>query len=306
MLECCAVLCYMLILPAGCGWRVSFATHPLESRALCVELLEDFGGLLKSQRRVSENNNLVLTGGIRGDAHILHRVEAARPVELDFRFVIGIHADDSDFAVLDDTRRHGVDEALAPHLVPLCGAGLVRIVDNEELAEDERLGLDVLLDFGIGCADEHFLSDFVVEQSEPDDVAIIVYGNAGAAAILEDVLLDKLVRVDAAGLEECEDLDGGGFILEIDALDVRVGGGGGGGRGGNRLLWRSRRHLTHERGRLLFFFFVGFGSGVGNKVGGRDDALDSIIVIFTHLEFQTLLFLVGGGSRQLGSSSGHC
>ena len=79
---CYAVLCYMLILPVVCGVRgarVSFATHPcpLESRALCVELLEDFGSLLKSQWRVSENNNLVLTGGIRGDTHILHRVEAA-------------------------------------------------------------------------------------------------------------------------------------------------------------------------------------------------------------------------------------
>jgi len=251
VLECravpsCRAICLSYLLGVVRVYRFRHThTHALESRTLRVELLEDFGSLLKSQRRVSENNNLVFGRGIRGDTHILHRVEATRPVELDFRFVVCIHADDSDFAVLHDTRRHGVDEALAPHLVSLYGAGLVRIVDNEELAEDERLGFDVLLDFGIRCADEHFLGDFVVEQSESDDITIIVYGNAGTATILEDVLLDELVRVDAARLEECEELDSGGFILEIDALDIGVGVGGGGGGGGGDdgsggFLWGSR------------------------------------------------------------------
>jgi len=236
---CCAVLCCAVLCRAYLTFLLTCIvcdtpSARLESRTSRVELLEDLGSLLKSQRRVSENSNLVFHGGIRGDAHVLHRVEAARPVGLDLFLVVHVDADDSDFAVLDNTSSHGVDEALAPHAVSGCGASVVRIVDNQELEEDEWLGFHEAFDFRFGRPVQHFLNDFIVKESEPDDIAIVIYGIPRAAAILEDVLLDELVRVDAAGLEECQDLCGSGFIPEVDALDVGVGGGG----GGNGRFWR--------------------------------------------------------------------
>lgn len=182
-------------LPGGVG--VSFATHSLESRALCVEFLEDFCSLLETKWCESKNFDVVFRGGVGGDIHIRHRVESARPVEVDFRFVVSIHTDNSNFAILYNTRRDGFDETLVPFVGSRGGR-----VDNEELAEDEWLGFHILLDFRVRYTFQYFLRDFIVEQSEPDNLAIIIECNTGAAAVLEDVLMDELVCVDVSRLEE--------------------------------------------------------------------------------------------------------
>ena len=211
----------------------------LESRPHIVESLEQLLGSVESHRRECEDFHVVLDCRVGRNAHVFHREQAARPIHLNVALLVGICANDCDFAIFDDTLQERLDEALLPVFF---GVDCMFWCDNQELQVDERT--DALLGFFWRHMHERRLVSFIVEDETADDFAFIRLCNANTASVLCEMLCYQFGRVDSLGCEEVQESVCVGIVAKLDTSDVEIFG-----RFGNfglrlRLLLRFEARLT--------------------------------------------------------------
>ena len=219
----------------------------LESRTHVVESLEQLLGSIESHRRECEDFHVVLDRRVGWNAHVFHREQAARPIHLNVALLVGICANDCDFAIFDDTLQERLDEALLPAFFGVDG---MFWCDNQELQVDERT--DALLGFFWRHMLERRLVGLIVEDETADDFAFIGLCDANTTSVLCEMLGHQFGRVDSLGCEEVQESVCVGVVAKLDTSDVEIfgrfgnfGGGFGGGFGLRlRLRLRSEARLT--------------------------------------------------------------
>ena len=214
----------------------------LESRTHVVESLEQLLGSIESHRRECEDFHVALDRRVGWNAHVFHREQAARPIHLNVALLVGICANDCDFAIFDDTLQERLDEALLPAFFGVDG---MFWCDNQELQVDERT--DALLGFFWRHMLERRLVGLIVEDETADDFAFIRLCNANTTSVLCEMLGHQFGRVDSLGCEEVQESVCVGVVAKLDTSDVQIFGrfGNFGGGFGLRLLRFEARLTAH-------------------------------------------------------------